>query len=257
MQKSLNMKISEVPQESFFRSNTTYTHMPGLELGATDSAHQVFFGRDKNNVVAIKPYIGPQSTERASHEEKMLRTIKDLGFLTLEPVCIITTRNGDVAYLLTKYMPNLTTMSSIVQKQTPQVSRLLQATSSTLGAVHAEGVSLGDAQIKNFGVNPEYKRQIAVFDPEKGGTDAIGHKKGDPFLHDVESLVQSLAHKAYGGVITDIAAEKIMNEVIVPYQTVASKGLGSSVAEEIGYRALETHINKHAELHGHRVPVYL
>jgi len=233
-----------------------------LELGATDSAHEVFFAHDAKRTVAVKPYKQSKKHEeispvaRAEHEFEMLKRIRDLGFTTLSPVKIDQTRDGTIAYLLTDYVPNLRTMSSIVQQRSQVVPSLLKRTAETLGALHSYGYSHGDAQVKNFGITPADKGRIAVFDPEKGGSDTIGHVKSDPFQHDLDSLVQSLAHKSYGGPNTEQAAETVLRDVIWPYEAVAAQGLGLEKAQEIGSRALNTHMDKHSELRAPKSPIY-
>ncbi|MDQ2973654.1 MAG: lipopolysaccharide kinase InaA family protein [bacterium] len=242
------------PQKVFFGLDRSFTHMPGLNLGATDSAHQVFFGRYGDRVVAVKPFNnknGKLPAEKAEHEMFMLKTIRGLGFLTLNPLRVKEDRAGTMAFLLTDYVPDLVSMSAIAQSRNPAVPEQLRRTAKTLAKLHSEGISHGDAQIKNFGLIPRERGKIAVIDPEKGGTNLIGHHKNDPFVHDVESLVQSLAHKAYGGRDTDQAGLRVLSDVIEPYITTA-EALGVPNAIDIGERAFATHLDKHNELFNSR-----
>lgn len=236
-------------QQLFFGLKPQFSHMPGLVLGATDSAHQVFFGRDGNNVVAVKPYRGKDAADRAEYEMTMLREVAALGFLTLKPVRVEDTKTGLVAFLLTEYVPNLTTMSAVAQRRIGAPLQL-RRTAETLGQLHAAGISHGDAQAKNFGIIPTVEDQIAVFDLEKGGSSERGsHHKTDPFTHDLESLVQSLAHKAYGGTNTDMAADQVLGDVIEPYIPMAAQGLGLEKAQEVAVNALNAHVNTNDRLY--------
>lgn len=251
------------PLESFINIRPEFDYLPGLALGATDSAHEVFFGNDGDTRVGVKAFIDNESRgggnrlsplDRAEHEMEMLKIVKKLGFYTLKPLRILETSRGDMAFLLTRYEPNLTTMSTIVQNNSmPEQSRIkrLVNTSKTLAELHALGLSHGDSQIKNFGVAPSHPG-IMVFDFEKGGTDDTGHVKSSPYLHDLESLVQSLAHKSYGGEHTGVANEIIFSQVIEPYIEIAKHKIKDE-AEKIGLTALDTHYNKHQELHSKKL----
>lgn len=247
------------PLESFMKIRPEFDYVPGLALGATDSAHEVFFGTDGDYTVGVKAFVDSESKgsssklspmDRAEHEKEMLDVVRKLGFYTLKPLRILETGRGDMAFLLTQYEPNLTTMSTVVQNSTiPESSRVkkLKSTSKTLAELHILGISHGDSQIKNFGIAPAHPG-IMVFDFEKGGTDEMGHVKTAPFLHDLESLVQSLAHKSYGGEHTGVANEIIFEQVIEPYISIAKQKFKDE-AEAIGFKALDTHHGKHQDLH--------
>ena len=248
------------PLNAFERLRPDFIVSPWLALGATDSAHEVFFGTDGDKTVGVKTFLGNDSRgsanklspfDRAEHEMDMLKSIRRLGFYTLTPIRIIETNKGNMAFLMTAYEPNLTTMSTVVQDsseaRTKSCAKRLISTSKILGELHALGVSHGDSQIKNFGIAPAHPG-IMVFDLEKGGTDMLGHFKNSPFLHDLESLVQSLAHKSYGGENTEVANSIIYDQVIEPYVDVIKQKL-KKTAQEIGATALITHYEKHQELH--------
>lgn len=248
------------PMQAFMRLRPEFIVSPGLSLGATDSAHEVFFGNDGDVTVGVKAFTGADYKssgnkmspyDRAEHEMEMLLTIKKLGFYTLKPLRIVETHKGDMAFLITNYEQNLTTMSTVVQDSSEARAksrvRRLNKTAKTLGELHTLGISHGDSQIKNFGIAPSHPG-IMVFDLEKGGTDDEGHFKSSPYLHDLESLVQSLAHKSYGGENTDVANYTIHEQVIEPYIDVIKQKF-KGLAQEIGTTALITHYDKHQELH--------
>jgi hypothetical protein len=67
----------------------SFTPLPGLGLGATDSAHGVFFGRVKNDRVAVKHYSGDKAVEKAEHETAMLERVKLVGFTAVKPLAVV------------------------------------------------------------------------------------------------------------------------------------------------------------------------
>ena len=239
------------PVKSFIASRPHYEIKPWLSLGAMDSAHQVFFAANGKGTVAVKAYTGDKALPRAEHEEKMLHIIKNAGFLTLSPMGIEVNRGGEAAFLLTRYIPDLSSMSAIVQSRKGDVRGQLKRTAATLGSLGASGISHGDAQIKNFIVNPTDKRRVLVADPEKGGSANTGHFKNNPFQHDLDSLVQSLAYKGYGGRNSNMAGDMIIEDVISPY-VMAAEQVGSPYfnPHTIGETALITFLDKHQDLNG-------
>jgi hypothetical protein len=251
MSKQKNVEFD--PVKSFLDTRRNYELMPWLSLGATDSAHQVFFAANGKGPVAVKAYTGDKAVARAEHEKRMLHIIKGLGFLTLSPVGIEVNRDGGAAFLLTKYVPNLRSMSSVVQDRSGEVQKQVQRTAATLGALHGLGVSHGDSQIKNFIIDPREKKRILVPDPEKGGTEVIGHFKLNPYQHDLDSLVQSLAYKRYGGRNPNMAGDKIIEDVIEPYVHSAEQaGARHFDPHAIGETGLLTFLDKHTDLHTSR-----
>lgn len=251
MSKNSNPKNTGSRAEIEFSSRfDSFTPMPGLGLGATDSAHGVFFGRLKNDRVAVKHYSGDNAVEKAKHEASMLELVAKLGFLTLSPLRVVGFKNDVDAYLITEYQEDLTTMSAIVQRRNEFTSSQVKRTAETLGALHAQGVTHGDSQIKNFALKRNAKG-IMVFDFENGGhKDFGGHKKNSPYQHDLNSLVQSLAYKTYGGLNQNAAAERIYEDVIEPYMITAPDGLGAEAVDVVALNSLGKFIDKHEELHG-------
>jgi len=233
--------------EIFFHLDKRFSHKPGLELGATDSAHEVFFGRRGSDDVAVKPYRGEDSLKKARHESRMLSIIRRAGFLSLEPLTVIADRSERNAFLLTRYVPNLTSMAAVVAQQRRDPKELIRQTAVTLAQLHGKGISHGDAQIKNFALFPGCGGKIAVIDPEKGGQESTGHYKVQPYHHDLESLGQSLAHKGYGGYDPDIAGDILIRDVVGPYVHVAEKH-GVPGAHDIGESALMAFLGKHSDV---------
>lgn len=234
-------------REAFAQLGGPFSHLPGLELGATNSAHEVFFGRYGKEVVAVKPYVGDNAPGRARHEQLMLQLIRAAGFLSLQPVKVLVGKGERDAFLLTKYVPNLTSMAAVVQSR-GDAGKLVHRTAKTIAELHREGISHGDAQIKNFALFPQVTDRIAVIDPEKGGTDEGGHYKGSPYLHDLESYVQSLAYSGYGGPNPNQAGDTILQDVIEPYVEIGEAS-GVPDAHSNGERALFTFLDKHNAIH--------
>lgn len=248
------------PLQAFIKLRPEFDHLPGLALGATDSAHEVFFGIDGEQKVGVKAFIDNEGrtssnrmspSDRAEHEKEMLERVRKLGFYTLKPLRVVESARGNMAFLVTSYEPNLTTMSTVVQdsseaREKSRTKRLI-STARTLGELHIFGISHGDSQIKNFAICPSYPG-VMVFDFEKGGTDNDGHIKSSPYLHDLESLVQSLAHKSYGGEHTGRANELVYDHVIEPYIDTVKHTFRDDI-EEMRSQAIDTHYDKHKELH--------
>jgi Ser/Thr protein kinase RdoA (MazF antagonist) len=237
------------PPELFFPERPNYRELPWLTLGATDSAHKVFFVSNGNGPLAVKAYVGEKARARATHEKNMLNLIREAGFLTLTPTGVQENRDGSAAFLLTQYVPDLSSMSSVVQNRSHDVAQQVRRTAATLGGYNGLGLSHGDAQIKNFVIDPRAKRHIMVIDPEKGGSQEFGHIKNDPFQHDLDSLVQSLAYKGYGGKNPNQAGDKIIEDVITPYVLGAEKvGTSGFDPHQIGETALITFLDKHSDV---------
>ncbi len=201
--------------ESIFSNHyKSFVPLPGHQLGATDSAHGVFFGRAGKHTVAIKPFSGEDALASAEHEYGMLETVRNLGFQTLKPMRVVNTANA-LAFLLTEYQENLTTLSTVLPRDNHSTTKLLQTASKHLGEIHAAHVTHGDAQTKNHGIDSTEKPML--FDFERGGSDTIGHVRSDPYAHDMRSLMQSLAYARYGGPHVETAAERVFEDVVEPY----------------------------------------
>lgn len=237
-------------QKAFFDVRPGYDELPWAGLGATDSGHQVFFASNGKKRLAIKPYWKESPLARAHREAEMLRVIRKAGFLTFTPEAPIESKDGRIAFLPTVYVPNLRSMSSVVSggAHNSGVAQQVSRTARTLGQLHAKGISHGDAQIKNFMVDPNDKKRILVPDPERGGTEEFGHPKNDPYQHDIDSLVQSLAYKRYGGTQTDAAGDVIIQDVLEPYYETIS-GASHLATSVLGETALSTFLTKHSELY--------
>ena len=236
-------------EAEWFRDTPNAVPLPGLKLGATDSAHNVFFGRKGHRTVAIKPYSGRNPESSAKHERQMLEIIRCAGFATLTPIEVQVGKDGVFSYLLTQHESGLTTVSTIVQDRGVNVDATLQETARTLARAHSAGISHGDAQAKNFAIKIG-QEGVMIIDPEKGGTDDIGHIKTAPMQHDIDSMVQSLAHLGYGGRNVDIAGDRVMANVLDPYYTEASRVMSTAQAESLTMQALDTFMEKRDQLNG-------
>lgn len=237
-------------------ANGAFTESLDGVFGATDSAHEVFFGRLGGKEVVVKPH---DVEDRAIHEAKMLKVAAGLGFTAVKPLKIMPDYKASGAYLVTERMPSLVSAASLPfegsTRRLADTFNIVHDVAETMADMHATGLSHGDAQIKNFGLkgdvlNPRTRRpQIAVYDLEKGGTDQIGHVKNDPYGHDLSSLTQSLAYKGYGGEDMDVAAAAIEQSVLEPYyDRVTDMGMSPTIANEVVTTAYTKFLDKRSQI---------
>src|SRR3989338_5843247 len=123
-----------------------FSHLPPFVLGATSSAHNVFFGRENGREVAVKPFRKGNVSERAEHEERMYQIVRELGFRTLRRVMVKKHPSDEIAYLLTEYEPRLISLASLVNSDPGFAgSQIVKATvrqaAATLGTLHRHGIS--------------------------------------------------------------------------------------------------------------------
>lgn len=195
---------------------------PGVQLGAVDSVHEVFFGRLGDKDVVVKPHTNELT---ARHEEQMLRIALRSGIRAVKAVGVYVD-NSD-AYLVTHHEPLISAAGlPLAKRDNLEVARSVSDVARALAEMHGKGMSHGDAQIKNFGLVRDLttdRPPIITYDFEKAGTDTVGHVKTDPFGHDVDSLAQSLAYKGFGGSDLDLAAGHLEEFVLEPYAVEASR----------------------------------
>jgi hypothetical protein len=243
-------------------TNGDFTIRPDGELGAVDTAHGVFFGRYKGREVAVKAHANEGN---ATHEADMLKTIAAIGITAVNPYRVIPSRTEE-AFLVTDRM-NLASGASLPFSGQGRRSESAFASASdiarTLGKLHGNGITHGDAQIKNFGLHRETidfttnRPAVVVYDPEKGGTDAIGHGKSRPYDHDLASLPQSLAYKSLGGHNLDSAVDTLEQFVLTPYEEASTMtGLDTHVATSAVNHAFDKFVEVRDKLafatsHGH------
>lgn len=91
------------------------------------------------------------------------------------------------------------------------VDESVRATAHTMGLLHARGISLGDAQTKNFAIIGQDTSQAAVFDLPGGGTPETGHRRTAPFTDDILTFVRSAIHNRYDN------TDKLRQHVLAPY----------------------------------------
>ncbi|MBI2589031.1 hypothetical protein HYW35_02410 [Candidatus Saccharibacteria bacterium] len=207
--------------ERYAALNPQFTPLPGLALGATDSAHGVFFGRENGRDVAVKPYVnGDDPHGKAEHERRMYDITAGLGFLTLKPVKVIFdgTRH---AYLVTEHDPNLVSLLS-VSPGSQGYFGLIRGAAATLGRFHSAGMIHGDAQVKNFGANRGQVEeglpgQTMIFDFERTGpTESVSDHRTHSY--DLGKLSESLAFTNFGNTYNlDLASAALEHHVLDPW----------------------------------------
>lgn len=138
--------------------------LPGLSLGASDSYHQVGFGRvglkigDKIEEidVAVKPYV--EEWVGALHEHDSLVAASERGVDSLAPLGVV--KDGDTAYLITAFRPDIMSMDNVDwtigmndSDYETEVIPNLNFMARYLALTHASGIFSGDAQPKNCAKN--------------------------------------------------------------------------------------------------------
>lgn len=188
--------------------------LPGAQLGAGDSHHEVTFGRVSVRIgdeaqqvdVAIKPFTA--DSEKAGHEHDSLLAAKQRGLDTFEPLALA--RDGDVVYLITKKRSDIETRDNADWTISPSdeerfdahVRPELAAIAETMAEMHAAGVFHGDAQPKNFartdtGSTIPIDLEDAVFVDSDAVAEAINGVYGSPTsqaLQDVEHCWYIMLH---------------------------------------------------------------
>lgn len=146
---------AELVQEAQELLGEDFSVNESLGYGATDSANKVFFGNIDGQDVAIKPFKDLGTRERAEHEAMMMTEVAAKGFLAATPIDIFV---GDRAtYLLTEFMPGISTMNQIGWERSinpayykRELAPLLGKFGTFVGETHAAGYVHGDLQLKNL-----------------------------------------------------------------------------------------------------------
>lgn len=142
--------------------------LPGIQLGAGDSQHQVTFGNVAVTIgeqviftkVAIKPFEREDSTynadiDLARHEHDALVAARSRGLDTYFPLALA--KNGDTTYLLTEFRPEVESMDNVDwtinpsdEKSYKEVEANLHFIAGSMADMHAVGIMHGDAHPKNY-----------------------------------------------------------------------------------------------------------
>lgn len=143
----------------------SFTPYPLQAIGRESSRNSVLFGglflhnsssrSDREINVAVKPYIGPGSQQRALQEYAMNEYISSLGIDC--PTQLGMIRYGDSLYTVSEYVPHIITLDSLDWPSlTPDVQAGVIARGlDSLVTLHKHGVFHGDSQFKNLVIQPE------------------------------------------------------------------------------------------------------
>lgn len=195
---------------------------PIHKLGNADSAHNVIFAKttdeseDKLELV-VKPY---EKHQKGENESKMIDFARKLGFITLEKYSNDLIEFQDLKILITKRMPQLSSMNQINwAKFYPcdpgfgQIVNTLKDIISFTRQMHEKNFSHGDYQVKNITRN--ILNQFVLIDLEcasNNNDDFKSRKK------DIEKLGKSLVRKRFLKDCTqEIFDDFFINIVIFPY----------------------------------------
>lgn len=224
--------------------------LPGFEanerrrIGASDSAHEVAFGRYKGKEVAVKPFRSKSGRNYAEREAKVTKEVMKHGFRTFEPLEVLNLRRFKVALLVSRYVPDLAGANTMSLEADPDSleGKLVQARvgrmSDLLGRLHAQRITHGDPLAKNFAFATPWAGDPGagepyVYDFEKGASHPSGSRDFPrDVVTDIDKLMYSLGSRQFGGAAAgDAAAEFAREAVILPY-------LASPVSEELSGLAL-------------------
>lgn len=226
-----------------------FQRAPGLEVGASDSAHETRIGTYGNIVVAAKPFFGKDAAANAQAEYTLTEDVAEKGFLTPEPIAVVPHSRLDAAVYMSRYIPGITGFNSlkINDDLDSERGRVLIANlgdlAMMLGDLHDHGVTHGDAQIKNFGIlqKPITKApagSLIAYDFEKAAIHDTQTAPSEDFrlgaIRDLGKIAYSLGYRHFGGYHPFTATDALHEAVFTPYleESPAEQRLGSAVVGE-------------------------
>ena len=136
--------------------------LPGAQLGAGDSHHEVVFGKvmlkseEKTDLVKVAFKSFTTESNQAIHEHDCLIAAKERGFDTYQPLALA--KDGEDTYLITEFRDEVESMDNADWTISPQDSEKYQSEvvpnlhfmADNMAKMHAKGLFHGDAQPKNF-----------------------------------------------------------------------------------------------------------
>ncbi len=138
--------------------------LPGAQLGAADSHHEVCFAdvalteadepTQKITRIAIKAFTSDSG--QAEYEHDCLALVQKKGFDTFRPLALA--KNGDTTYLITLWRGEVESLDNINWTIAPddaaryekEVLPTLTFIAENMADLHAKGIFHGDAAAKNF-----------------------------------------------------------------------------------------------------------
>lgn len=205
---------------------------PGLELGASDSAHETRIGTYGNIRVAAKPFFGKDAEYSARAEFSLTQEVAEKGFVTPRPFKVVPHHRHDAAIYMSHYMPGITGINSLrinddlESKRGKILIANLGDLAILLGNLHDSGVVHGDAQIKNFGILQApvdtfaqgslvtYDLEKAnIYDTQKPTTAAFKRDAAE----DLGKVAYSLGYRYFGGYDPYAATDALHEAVFAPY----------------------------------------
>lgn len=221
--------------------------LPLQAIGREDSRNKVMFGNikftnftgssDQRINVAVKPYVGPDSTKRAMHEYAMNEHITRRGISCPTQLGIV--KNGTSLYALSEFVPQIVTLDSLDWHTLPQSvgAAALARGLESLFDLHSIGIFHGDYEFKNIPIQPELNESWAVdFEYSlslAGEPDKVYEPGGilDLLRQDLQMICKSLVD--FGLIDPDgSSSEKFQTQydlILSQYRKIASNKMRSGV----------------------------
>ncbi len=223
----LNLNNQELLQGQEFKLNKSQS------LGASDSAHDVFFLQTKPNSKNIKPIIvACKRFRRSENAEKEVINIKKIsrrGFKTFQFFSKGIYEVEDVGTVLTtRLIPQFITMNHLPwrdyflgQKEfVDRTQKPLETIGNFISTMHSQGIAHEDLQLKNIG--KDQTNQFIIFDVENSIVNDEDKIDDDDFIdyvgEDIRTFLKSLVDKGFLYDSTEaIFLNAVENYFLTPY----------------------------------------
>ncbi len=223
----LNLTSQDILQGQKFKLNKSQS------LGASDSAHDVFFLQTQPNSNNIKPIIvACKRFRRSENAEKEVINIKKInrkGFKTFQFFNKgLYEIDGIGTILTTRLIPQFITMNHLPwrdyflgQKEfVDRTQKPLENISQFISSMHSQGITHGDLQLKNIG--KDQTNQFIVFDVENSIITDESKINSAIFVdyvgEDIKTFLKSLVDKGFLFDSTDaIFLSAIDDYFLTPY----------------------------------------
>jgi len=232
-------------------------------LGASDSAHDVFFIqpelRDRANKRLIFGCKRFRRLESAEHELGSMRIAQERGFTTLQPV-----GNGVFPIeplghvLVTKHMPRLVTMNHLgwsdffvgKEEYRRRIATPLQQIGAFTAQMHSAGIIHGDFQLKNIGQGQSgdpvlFDMEDAIFRDE----DSLDEIDFISYVgEEISVLVSSLVDRGFLWHSTDhVFREELTGNLMDPY--LANTSITDPILLDFMQRSIDNALLDRQHLH--------
>lgn len=201
-------------------------------LGASDSAHGVFFmrstkGRHAGTSYAIKRHRYPT---KASNEIEMLNTSLALGINTAIPMTSTPVFVEGVvgAVIATRKIPSFSLMTNVGWEKyhcgeegyNAELVPVLNSLADYTASLHSKGLVHGDLKLKNIGTTPN--QGFVTFDLESSSYFSDGKLSSDEFkteaTRDLAGLIKSLVREGFlEAASPEVFVQEVETHILTPY----------------------------------------